>query len=264
MMEEDITQGNRTEYAEHLRLNIPYGLSPRSSSIFESLSIVSSEDDYRPSISASDSYEMSDMERSIRLTPSTGPQLPLSRPRCNGHYMAAGHNVGNEPASSDHTPLSNLHQNALDRPGRPPLVVSESGLRKRRGITGWRFGVTSCACTATAVFFINIGLTIWIYRTFPIKSGIATLLSGDCSKTRTWGLWLHLGIDALSTVLLAASSYTMQRLLAPTRQEVDKAHVNGRWVAIGVPSMRNTNDVNLKRVVLFALLTFTSTPLHVL
>jgi len=76
-MEEDITQGNRTEYAEHLRLNIPYGLSPRSSSIFEPLSIVSSKDDYRPSISASDSYEMSDMERSIRLTPSTSPRPPF-------------------------------------------------------------------------------------------------------------------------------------------------------------------------------------------
>jgi hypothetical protein len=71
-------------------------------------------------------------------------------------------------------------------------------------------------------------------------------------------------INALSTILLSASNYTMQCLSAPTRSEVDDAHSTGKWLDIGVPSVRNLGRIARKRVILWWLLGASSLPLHLL
>lgn len=56
----------------------------------------------------------------------------------------------------------------------------------------------------------------------------------------------------------------MQCLSAPTRSEVDKAHSQGIWLDIGVPSVRNLRRLSTPRIVLWWLLAISSIPLHLL
>lgn len=51
-------------------------------------------------------------------------------------------------------------------------------------------------------------------------------------------------------------------LTSPTREEVDKAHAKGRWLDIGVMSVKNMMAVSKKRVGLFLLLGLSSPPLQ--
>src|SRR5207237_4594265 len=71
--------------------------------------------------------------------------------------------------------------------------------------TGWHTGVVACAASVVVVLFINISLTIYAAANpkYKMEGGVGTLYSGSCDKSRTIGLWLHLGIDALSTMLLS-------------------------------------------------------------
>lgn len=56
----------------------------------------------------------------------------------------------------------------------------------------------------------------------------------------------------------------MQCLSSPTRSEIDKAHGQGIWLDIGVPSIRNLRRLSTTRIVLWWLLAISSIPLHLL
>ncbi|CAG8982486.1 hypothetical protein HYALB_00002266 [Hymenoscyphus albidus] len=56
----------------------------------------------------------------------------------------------------------------------------------------------------------------------------------------------------------------MQCLHAPTRAQVDKAHVQRKWVDTGIPSWRNRHWVSNKDVILWWILVWSSAPLHLL
>ena len=130
--------------------------------------------------------------------------------------------------------------------------------------TGWHTGVLACAASALVVLFINLSLTIYA-ATDPrhkMEGRIGTLYSGSCDKSGEIGLWLHLGINVLSTLLLSGSNYTQQCLAAPTRSEIDALHSRRRWMDIGVPSVRNLFRIKPERVLLWITIGFTSIPLH--
>lgn len=86
----------------------------------------------------------------------------------------------------------------------------------------------------------------------------------DCSLMKKMSMWLHLAINVLSTVLLSASNYCMQCLSSRTREEVDRAHANGMWLDIGVPSVRNLQHISWRRAITWWLLGLSSVPLHLL
>ena len=132
--------------------------------------------------------------------------------------------------------------------------------------TGWHTGVLACATSVMVVLLINVGLTIYAATNpeYKMERGIGTLYSGSCDKSRTIGLWLHLGINALSTILLSGSNYTQQCLAAPTRSEIDTAHARIRWMDIGVPSIRNLLSIKAERTFLWIAIGITSIPLHLL
>ena len=134
--------------------------------------------------------------------------------------------------------------------------------------TGWHTGVLACATSVTIVLLINISLTVYAATNSEHKTererGIGTLYSGSCDKSRTIGLWLHLGINVLSTLLLSGSNYTQQCLAAPTRSEIDVAHGRRRWMDIGVPSVRNLFRIKAERAYLWIAIGITSIPLHLL
>ena len=129
---------------------------------------------------------------------------------------------------------------------------------------GWRVGVFICAVIAGLVFTVNVAVTIWAATKFGVQKGIGTIQDGSCAEARSLSLWLHVAINALSTLLLSASNYTMQCLSSPTRDEVDKAHKQGIRLDIGVPSIRNLRLISWNRIILWWLLALSGIPLHFL
>ena len=134
----------------------------------------------------------------------------------------------------------------------------------RCSLNGWRVGVTICASTTVMVLTINISLTVWASVRNGPSSGLATVQDGSCQKTKNLSLSLHLVINILSTILLAASNYCMQCLSSPTREDIDRAYAHQTWLYIGVPSLRNLQGIARNRIVLWWLLAFSSIPLHFL
>ena len=134
--------------------------------------------------------------------------------------------------------------------------------RMKRAFSGWRTGLMiSLGCTGV-VFVLNLVLNLWAIRKFGIPNRNGILVQGECSKTRTASIWIHLAINILSTLLLGASNYCMQILTAPTRHEIDRAHAKGRWLDIGILSIRNLRWISIERVCIWTLLALTSLPLH--
>ncbi|KAF2175728.1 hypothetical protein K469DRAFT_743214 [Zopfia rhizophila CBS 207.26] len=131
---------------------------------------------------------------------------------------------------------------------------------EKRYTLGWRFGAINCAISATIVFLINFIVTIWGSVHKNANPGI--MLEGDCEQVRRMNTGLHFLINLLSTILLSSSNYCMQCLSAPTRKEVDKAHAEGTWLDIGVPSIRNLRYISKQRVILWLVLGLSSLPLH--
>ena len=114
------------------------------------------------------------------------------------------------------------------------------------------------------VLVINLILTMWAVSRSSVQNGLGTLQDGSCKRTETLTFWAHLAINVLSTLLLGASNYSMQCLSSPTRSEIDKAHGQGVWLDIGVPSVRNLRRLSTTRIVLWYLLATSSIPLHLL
>ena len=143
-------------------------------------------------------------------------------------------------------------------------VIGNGSGTKRKYFQGWRMGLTLGAIGAATILLLNIILTIvWSTRK-PVHGGLATIQQGSCSESGRLTLWLHLLINALGTILLAASNYCMQCLSSPTRKDIDKAHAQHRWLDIGVPSLRNLGSISRYRLCLWWLLALSSIPLHLL
>lgn len=131
-------------------------------------------------------------------------------------------------------------------------------------LRSWQNSVSFWAILTGVVLSVNLALTIWIGSSFPIMGGVATLFEGSCSKASTWNTWIHIGINVLSILLLSASNYTMQCLGSPTREEIDEAHANARWLDVGVPTARNLTSISRRRAIVWLLLAITSVPLALL
>ena len=161
---------------------------------------------------------------------------------------------------------STKESSTLDSEFTQERSKSFSSVWKPVWYTGWHTGVLACATSVAVVLFINVGLTIYAApiqeQGLDLRSKV--LYSGSCGKSRTIGLWLHLVINALSTLLLSASNYTQQCLAAPTRSEINTAHARRRWMDIGVPSVRNLFKIKLERTLLWIVIGITSIPLHLL
>lgn len=134
----------------------------------------------------------------------------------------------------------------------------------RSHFSGWRGGVLSCITVSASVLILNLILLILAVTAWNPRNGIATSYTGDCETSGRLTTVTHLFINLLSSLLLGASNYCMQRLVAPTRKEVDKAHAKRKWLDIGIPSVRNLFHISRWRVVLWLLLAASSVPLHLL
>lgn len=114
----------------------------------------------------------------------------------------------------------------------------------------------------TLVLLINVIVTIGIVVHFGAEKGLSTLYQGNCNHVSQINFGIHLAINVLGTLLLAASNYCMQVLSAPTRREVDRAHAQRKWLDIGLSSFRNLGKIRRWRLWLWILLLVASLPLH--
>ena len=133
----------------------------------------------------------------------------------------------------------------------------------------WQFSLIGGACACIVVLIINFGITIWSSVSFVgSESGDRSIrriiYEGSCSDSRIINVVIHLVINIFSSILLASSNYGMQCLSAPTRADVDRAHIRRNWMDIGIPSFRNLRMVSRKRAALWMLLVLSSIPLHLL
>lgn len=130
-------------------------------------------------------------------------------------------------------------------------------MSKRSNMLRLQFGLTAVVVTA------NIALMILAWVLFPPDAhGQGTLRLGDCSEIRNVNSALHLVINVMSSLLLGAGNYCMQVLVAPSREEMDRAHSRGRSLDIGVPSMRNLRYIKWQKTVIWFILCLLSTILH--
>ncbi|KAI9803253.1 MAG: hypothetical protein M1825_002044 [Sarcosagium campestre] len=164
-------------------------------------------------------------------------------------------------SSSDPAEESLQSSNANSRENKAVIPASS---RFERRFSGWRFGVALNAILMTSVLLTNIIFTIWATATYGTKGGIGTIRTGNCGRIENASTWLHLAINVLGTAMLSGSNYCMQRLSAPTRQELNKAHASKVWLDIGIMSLRNFRTISKRRLAVWLLLAMSSVPLHLL
>jgi hypothetical protein len=92
----------------------------------------------------------------------------------------------------------------------------------------------------------------------------ADSMKGSCTEMKRITFWVDLVINILSTLLLGASNNCTQLLVAPTRKDISDAHAAGRYLDVGVSSVRNLLAVSRWRQWLCAGLFLSSIPLHLL
>jgi hypothetical protein len=142
--------------------------------------------------------------------------------------------------------------------------------------SGWRGGILLGTLTTLTTLLLLLILLIFTITTLPIPStnisnfiGIDTngaevdadlglkngvLYEGSCETARTMSGFWKIAITILATLAMGAGNYAMQCLVAPTRREMDRAHGSGKWVDIGVGSIRNLGYVAKQRVVVWVVM----------
>ena len=134
----------------------------------------------------------------------------------------------------------------------------------------WIKGAMLCALVTASIGILNVILTIiaagiaYSKKASDTHLTYAELYEGDCSITSNWTTGMHLVINVLSSILLAASNYVMQCLSTPSRVDIDRAHSKGNWLDIGTMSVRNLWVTDVKSKVLWGLLCVSSLPIHML
>lgn len=167
--------------------------------------------------------------------------------------------------------LSDSSSSQHDEP-KGPFALWFSGTKARfKPVTrklpeGWRFGVTLGAILSSVTLIINatvVGVAYsWMKRNDYTEGKIPPVFTGHCDKANKYSTGVHLAINVLSSMLLGASNYCMQCLSAPTRKNIDKAHRTGKWLDIGVQSMKNLRFIGPKKLFFWICLAVSSIPLH--
>lgn len=171
-------------------------------------------------------------------------------------------------SSPDYQPTASRDfDDILGTQGTPSIAkVARTRTVRQRYFSGWRVGAAVSTTAAMTLLVVNSIVTIWVWRnpTYQIEEWIGTLHEGKCEDTKDMSKWLHLAINASSTVMLGCSNYCMQYLSSPNIDELHEAHSKRRYLHIGVPNLRNLWSIAWDRSVLWVLLALSSVPLHLL
>lgn len=197
------------------------------------------------------------------LARSTGGARPLpskesSIPRV-GRTCAARGRVGNSGRRCDILPLTSTQRLSKWVGSVKKWSVSAFEKWSKRAQT-----LTAQILLVSLIFLANICLTIFANLRYPNYGAVGLIYEGSCNEVNALNLWLHVAISILSTLMLSASNYCMQLQVSPTRTNVDEAHRVGRWVDIGLNTLRNMRYVRGWRRISWAILALTSIPINLL
>ncbi|OIW32319.1 hypothetical protein CONLIGDRAFT_642048 [Coniochaeta ligniaria NRRL 30616] len=135
-------------------------------------------------------------------------------------------------------------------------------------LSGWR---NTAVCLTVIISTLTATLIICLIISLSRLGGglgyglrTSLLFKGDCQLSSRYNTWLHLAINTISSGVLASSNFFMQVMVAPTREDIDKAHARSRWVEIGVQSWRNLVYVPKRNAFYWALFAISSVPLHLI
>ena len=159
------------------------------------------------------------------------------------------------------------HSNMTYSPGTFLSSITFSVLlsyKRQVRFSGWRGGFVLAIFGSSFVLLFNIICAIVAAAAGNPQDGIATIYTGKCAFASRLTTGLQLLINILSSALLGASSYCLQQLGAPTRDEIDEAHGKGKWLHVGVLSLRNLPNISKRRQVVWLSLAISSIPLHFL
>ncbi|CAG8250100.1 unnamed protein product [Penicillium salamii] len=176
-------------------------------------------------------------------------------------------NLGN--ANPDSLSTADVNENACF-PFTDKQIARGPDNRNQTGNHDWLAGVSLCAKGGAFVLLVNlvfIAVMAGLATKYPTAhqfSGSQVFYEGNCTLTSRWSIALHFIINILSTGILAASNYCMQTLVAPTREDIDSSHAQGKWLDIGTPSLRNLKVIPKHRVALWLVLLLTATPIHLM
>lgn len=208
-------------------------------------------------------------------SPHVGPIATGTLPKLTGgEYQSIPLSRRSSIASSVSIASSQARSQA-ERPFKQVLENTSSLVRKLESVAtgrlqrsryyGWRMGVLCGSCMSAFVLCCNLAvIVLGGVNNSGYKDGIANLMYGEAPYIDRWSTIFHLFINVGSTILLAASNYTMQVLCSPTRHDIDAAHAKGKWLDIGLLSFRNLKAVPRSRAALWLLLALSSIPLHLL
>jgi hypothetical protein len=129
---------------------------------------------------------------------------------------------------------------------------------------GWRAGLLRAFIFSFVALIVNISVYTWLFRRYDSKAGTATIKSGTCASVRGANTGIHAALNVASTLILGASTYAMQGMTSPSRQELDVAHARGNWMEIGTQSVRNLFYIRKSNAWVWALLALTGLPFHLL
>ena len=107
----------------------------------------------------------------------------------------------------------------------PKRVFLKSRLSDRRSMTATWFALL------VLVLLINVILTVVLFAKSAEAEGVGHLYriisTNNCKVMERQINFFHLGINILSTLVLAASGYFNQLLSSPTRVQLDRLHARG-------------------------------------
>ena len=131
---------------------------------------------------------------------------------------------------------------------------------------GCRGGATIVLLYGILVLILNIALATWLSKKVHSFGGLVVLSRRSCQSSKAVVQAVHLLINILASLLLAASNYCLQILISPLREEIDLAHesTNRNWMCVGIPNSRNLLQIRWMRRVLWLLLALSSLPVHLL
>jgi hypothetical protein len=111
---------------------------------------------------------------------------------------------------------------------------------RRSRFYGWRMGLSFGSSMSLFVLCCNIiAIAVASFAGSKRENNTWDIVSRSVTTTFRWCTTFHLIIIELSTILLAASNYTMQVFCSTIRGDVDAAHAKGMWLDVGLLSLHN-------------------------
>jgi hypothetical protein len=111
---------------------------------------------------------------------------------------------------------------------------------------GWRRAGVANVVLVSALGIILLIILLISTQQSDSPFTLATIFyQGHCDTTSKIDLTLHLVINIISSAILASSNCFIQVLTAPSREEIDKAHLYLVSLDIGLPLVKNFRFVSL-------------------